>query len=122
MVGSSSYAATGAAHAATQTTFRTLIGWESIALFLICTADMLSTLHWVHTHAAVESNPWMALWLQHGDLAFCAVKMLSFMPFLFVAAYYRPRRPRLIRVSLRGTIALYALVYAVSVGSQFITL
>ena len=98
------------------------IGWESIVLFLICTADMLSTLFWIHTHAATESNPWMALWLQHGDLAFCAVKMLSFVPFLFVAAYYRPRRPRLIRVSLRGTIALYALVYAVSVGGQFISL
>jgi len=98
------------------------IGWESIVLFLICTADMLSTLHWVHTHVATESNPWMALWLQHGDLAFCAVKMLSFMPFLLVAACYRSRRPRLIRVSLRGTIALYALIYAVSVGSQFVTL
>ncbi len=98
------------------------IGWESIVLFLICTGDMLSTLHWVHTHVATESNPWMALWLQHGDFAFCAVKMLSFMPFLLVAAYYRTRRPRLIRVSLRGTIALYTLIYAVSVGSQFVTL
>jgi len=101
---------------------RLSLGWESVVLFLICTGDMLSTLYWIHTHAATESNPWMALWLQHGDLAFCAVKMLSFVPFLIVAAYYRPRRPRLIRVSLRGTIALYALVYAVSVGSQFITL
>lgn len=101
---------------------RISIGWESIVLFLICTADMLSTLHWVHTHVATESNPWMALWLQHGDFAFCAVKMLSFMPFLLVAAYYRSRRPRLIRVSLRGTIALYTLIYAVSVGSQFVKL
>ncbi len=98
------------------------IGWESIVLFLICTGDMLSTLHWVHTHVATESNPCMAVWLQHGDFAFCAVKMISFMPFLLVAAYYRTRRPRLIRVSLRGTIALYALIYAVSVGSQFVTL
>jgi len=101
---------------------RLSIGWESIVLFLICTGDMLSTLYWVHTHVATESNPWMAFWLQHGDAAFCAVKMMSFVPLLLVAAYYRPRRPRLIRVSLRGTIALYALVYAVSVGSQFVTL
>ncbi len=104
------------------TALRAGIGWESIVLFLICTGDMLSTLHWVHTHVATESNPWMALWLQYGDFAFCAVKMLSFVPFLLVAAYYRPRRPRLIRISLRGTIALYTLIYTVSVGSQFVTL
>ncbi len=98
------------------------LGWESILLFAICTGDMLSTLFWVHTHVATEGNPWMNLWLHHGDAAFCLVKMMSFVPFLLVAAYYRPRRPRLIRVSLRGTLALYALVYAVGVGGQYVTL
>lgn len=102
------------------TNSQTRWGWESLFLFILCTTDMLSTLYWIHTHAATEANPWMALWLHHGDAAFCAVKMLSFVPFLLVAAYYRPRRPRLIKISLRGTIALYLLVYAMGVGGQFV--
>lgn len=83
---------------------------------------MLSTLYWVHTHQATEANPWMSLWLHDGDWAFCAVKLLSFIPFLLVAAYYRPRRPRLIAVALRGTLVLYLGVYAMSVGRQFLPL
>ncbi len=96
------------------------IGWESVALCALCTADMLTTLRWVHAGQATEANPYMAFWLQHGDAAFCAIKLLSFVPFLAFAAYYRPRRPRLIRVSLRGTLALYGLVYALSVLPQFL--
>jgi len=96
------------------------LAWESLLLFTICTADMLSTLHWVHLHQATEANPWMALWLHYGDGAFIGAKMLSFVPFLLVAAYYRPRRPRLIAISLRGTIALYVGVYAASMLVQFL--
>lgn len=98
------------------------LGWESIMLFVVCTADMLSTLYWVHMHQATEANPWMAVWLRHGDIAFCVTKLLSFIPFLIVAAYYRPHRPRLIAVALRGTIALYLATYLLSVGSQYLTL
>jgi hypothetical protein len=96
--------------------------WESLLLFTICLTDMLSTLFWVHTHQATEANPWMSLWLHHGDCAFCAAKLMSFVPFLIVAAYYRPRRPRMIAIALRGTLALYAGIYLASVGGQFMSL
>jgi len=46
--------------------------------------------------------------------------MLSFLPLLAFAAYYRARRPRLIAVSLRGTSVLYVGVYLVAVGSQWL--
>jgi len=94
--------------------------WDSLLLFLICTADMCSTLYWVHTGAASEANPWMAFCLYHGDAAFCAAKLVSFLPLLAFAAYYRPRRPRLIAVSLRSTVALYVGIYLLAVGGQWL--
>jgi len=99
---------------------RAWLAWDSLLLFFICTADMCSTLYWVHAGAASEENPWMALCLHHGDAAFCASKLLSFLPLLAFAAYYRPRRPRLIAISLRGTCLLYVLIYTVAVGSQWL--
>ncbi len=96
------------------------LAWDSLLLLLICTADMCSTLYWVHAGAASEANPWMAFCLHHGDLAFCAAKMVSFLPLLAFAAHYRARRPRLIAVSLRGTVALYIGIYVLAVGSQWL--
>jgi hypothetical protein len=96
------------------------LAWDSLLLFLICTADMCSTLYWVHVGAASEANPWMAFCLHHGDAAFCAAKMVSFLPLLAFAAYYRPRRPRLIAISLRGTVALYVCIYLLAVGGQWL--
>ena len=98
---------------------RAWLAWDSLLLFFICTLDMSSTLYWVHVGAASEANPWMAFCLQHGDAAFCAVKMLSFLPLLAFAAYHRKRRPRLIAVSLRGTAALYVGIYIAAVGAQW---
>ena len=99
---------------------RAVLAWDSLLLMLICTADMCSTLYWVHQGAASEANPWMAFCLQHGDLAFVASKLLSFLPLIAFAAAYRARRPRLIALSLRGTVALYAAVYLVAVGGQWV--
>ena len=96
------------------------LAWDSLLLFFICTADMCSTLYWVRIGAASESNPWMAFCLHHGIGAFCAAKLLSFLPLLAFAAYYRPRRPRLIAVSLRGTCLLYAAIYLLAVGTQWL--
>ncbi len=98
---------------------RAWLAWDSLLLFLICTLDMSSTLYWVHAGAANEANPWMEFCLQHGNTAFCAAKILSFLPLLAFAAYYRARRPRLIAVSLRGTSVLYVGIYVCAVGSQW---
>ncbi len=99
---------------------RAWLAWDSLLLAFICTLDMSSTLYWVHAGAASEANPWMAFCLAHGDAAFCAVKLLSFLPLLAFAAYTRPRRPRLIAISLRGTVLLYLGIYAATVGSQWL--
>ena len=99
---------------------RAWLAWDSLLLLFICVADMCSTLYWVHSGAASEANPWMAFCLQHGTAAFCCAKMLTFLPLLALTAYYRPRRPRLIAISLRGTCILYALIYSVAVGSQWV--
>ena len=99
---------------------RAWLAWDSLLLFFICTADTVSTLCWVQAGAASEANPWMAFCLAHGPLAFCAAKLLSFLPLLALAAYYRVRRPRLIAISLRGTCALYIGLYALGVGSQWL--
>ena len=97
---------------------RAWVAWESVLLFGICVGDMASTLYWVHRHLATEANPWMAFCLTHGDGAFCAVKLLSFLPFLALCAWLRPRRPRLIAFSLRLTVVLYVAVYVSAVARQ----
>jgi len=102
------------------TLWRAALAWESVALFTLCTADMLSTLYWVHTHVATEANPWMAFWLQHGDFAFCGVKLMSYIPLLLFAAYHRPQRPKMIALSLRVALGLYVAMYLVAVGSQLL--
>ena len=99
---------------------RAWLAWDSLLLALICTADMCSTLYWVHAGAASEANPWMSFCLHHGDFAFCAAKFASFLPLLAFAAYYRARRPRLIAVSLRGTAVLYVGIYLMAVGGQWL--
>ncbi|MCW3059666.1 MAG: DUF5658 family protein [Capsulimonas sp.] len=100
------------------TRIKSLFAWDSLAIFILCTADMLSTLYWVNAHVATEANPYMNFWLEKGDFAFCIAKVMSYLPLLLFAAYYRPRRPRLIRVSLRGALALYIALYVSGVITQ----
>lgn len=97
---------------------KALVAWDSLALFVICMADMLSTLYWVHAGVAEEANPYMRYWLEQGDFQFCVAKILSFLPLLIVAAYYRERRPRLVRITLRVSMLLYVTIYVVAVASQ----
>lgn len=99
-------------------TLKLMFAWDSLALFIICVADMLSTLYWVSIGAASEANPLMNYWLKVSPFAFCLAKMMSVIPLLIVAAYYRIRRPRLVRVSLRGAIILYLAVYGGAVAWQ----
>jgi len=99
---------------------KAMFAWDSVLLLLICVADMLSTLYFVHAGMATESNPLMAYWMKMGDWAFCAAKVASFLPLLFVAAYYRQSRPQLVSFSLRSAIVLYLAIYLVAVGSQML--
>jgi len=103
-----------------RTTLKSMFAWDSLLLLLICVADMLSTLYFVHAGMAIESNPLMAFWLKMGDGAFCVAKVTSFLPLLFVAAYYRDSRPKLVSLSLRCAIVMYLVIYVVAVGSQML--
>ena len=94
---------------------RRCAAWDSLTLAALCMADMLSTLYWVHTGDARESNPMLAECLRRGYGVFCAQKIASFLPLILFCAYYRSRRPRLIALALRGTVVLYILFYAAAV-------
>lgn len=84
---------------------------ENIALFVVCVADLVSTLYFVHMGLAVEDNPIFAAWLEKGYGPFIAMKFLSFMPLIAVSTYYRQSRPRLIKWSMRATVLTYVLLY-----------
>jgi hypothetical protein len=96
-----------------------LLSWESIALFVICTADMLTTLWWYEHGMAKESNPWLAFCLAKGAAWFCMAKCLNYVPVIVVAAHYRSQFPDLVAFTLRFVIVAYLSIYTVFVGVQF---
>jgi hypothetical protein len=100
------------------TYLQSIFKWESVVFAVICLADMFSTLHWVHQGTASEENPWLASYLQQGDMQFIAIKLLSFVPMLCFAAWYRMQQPKFIAVALRIGIAAYVLIYVVNIGMQ----
>ena len=92
---------------------------ENIALFVVCIADLVSTLYFVHQGMAVEDNPVYRDFLSRGDGVFVGMKLLSFMPLIAVSTYYRRRRPRLIVGAMRFTVAVYVLMYVLRFFAQF---
>ena len=92
---------------------------ENIALFVVCIADLVSTLYFVHKGMAVEDNPVYREFLSRGDGVFVGMKLLSFMPLIAVSTYYRRRRPRLIVGAMWFTVAVYVLMYVLRFFAQF---
>ena len=92
---------------------------ENIALFVVCIADLVSTLYFVHQGMAVEDNPVYRDFLSKGDGVFVGMKLLSFMPLIAVSTYYRRRRPRLIVGAMRFTVAVYVIMYVARFCAQF---
>lgn len=92
---------------------------ENVALFVVCMADMISTLYFVHSGMAVEDNPVFRQLLQHGDSTFVVMKFLSFLPLIATSTYYRHRRPRLIVGAMRLTVGVYIVLYIVRFAAQF---
>jgi len=92
---------------------------ENIALFVVCIADLVSTLYFVHQGMAVEDNPVYREFLNQGDGVFVGMKLLSFMPLIAVSTYYRRRRPRLIVGAMRFTVAVYVVMYVARFFAQF---
>jgi hypothetical protein len=97
-----------------------LLKWESVIFATICITDLCTTLFWVHVGVAKEANPLLAGFLQQGDLSFCLVKLISFVPMLLLSAWYRMYNPHFIAVALRFAIAAYLLIYLIGVVPQLI--
>lgn len=99
--------------------WQSLIAWDSVLFFTICSLDMLLTLLWVHQGVARESNPWLAACLRQGPIYFCLAKSLSFVPVLAFCAYYRSKYPRFITNALRWGTAAYLAIYFTCIAIQF---
>lgn len=95
------------------------VSGESIALVMICLADMLSTLFFVTRGSAVEQNPLMAACLRQGVGTFVLVKILSFVPFVIAIELYRRRNAAFARMACRSAIALYLVTFvALTLGTN----
>lgn len=95
-----------------------IVQWDSLLFGFICLIDMVSTVYFVCTGMAREANPWLAYWMDQGVVSFVFVKLLSFLPTLAVAAYYRNTYPKFIEVGLRCALAGYVAIYVGSVLHQ----
>jgi hypothetical protein len=90
----------------------TKISRESLLLAAICITDMILTATLVQFKLAAEQNPLMAACLGKGIGIFIIVKMLTFVPFIALAEYYRRHNPAFVRTATRCAIFLYLSVYA----------
>lgn len=93
---------------------------EVAVLFLICTLDMLSSAWLFHHGLAVEGNPILRSFADAGTLPFLGAKLVTFLPALLVAEWYRRVRPRRALPLLRCTIVGYVGVYTLAVAGQFL--
>lgn len=84
----------------------------------ICMADLATTLYWVNQGQAKEGNPIMAWVLSRGHVPFIGVKILTFMPAVVLAEWYRHEHPRVLRL-MRWGIALYLFLYVSGVACHY---
>jgi hypothetical protein len=97
-----------------------LVSVEVVSLLAICTLDMVSSAWLFHRGYATEYNPLLRAAAEAGTGSFVLAKLLSFLPALAVAEWYRRIRPDFVRRMLRWTIAAYLLIYALGLVRQFL--
>ena len=98
--------------------FHRTVSIEAVAITWICLIDLMTTLYWVSQGQAREGNPIMAFFLDQSYVSFIAAKIFTFAPAVAVAAWYRPRNPRLIRKLLRWVIVGYLFIYVAGVAGH----
>lgn len=96
-------------------TFAPVVCREVLFLMAICLVDLISSAVLFHHDLAVEANPVLRWSADAGILPFVSVKLVSFLPALALAEWYRRRRPDLIIPLLRWVGALYLGIYLISV-------
>jgi hypothetical protein len=93
------------------------ISRESLALFIICIADTLSTMALVSKGLAVEANPWMRHCLECGGVAFFLVKMVPVAALIALAEWRKRSRPQFVRRALLVAVIIYVSAYAISMAA-----
>lgn len=93
------------------------ISRESLCLILVCLVDTIVTALLVNAGMACEANPLMARIMAYGIPVFCVAKMLTVLPLVILAEWYRKHNPGFIRGALRVGIAAYLCIYLVSVAA-----
>lgn len=88
---------------------------EGVAITFICLADLITTLYWIREGIAWEGNPMLAHFLEMGTVPFIVVKIVTFLPAICLAEWYRPRNPVLIRKVMRWVIAGYIIGYVAGI-------
>jgi hypothetical protein len=93
--------------------------WEIRLLAVICLADLVSTVWLLKTGRAIEANPVMEFYLQHGgSLCFIIMKAFLFLAPIAVLEHIRKTKPQFIRMLFRSYLAAYVLLYGV--GSWYV--
>jgi hypothetical protein len=95
------------------------VSQEALWITFICCLDLATTLYWVSQGHAREGNPLMAWFLHRGHVPFIGAKLLTFVPAVVLAEWYRPRNPVLIGKLLRWTIIFYLFIYVAGVLSHY---
>jgi len=98
---------------------RTATSPEVVALFSLCMLDMVSSAWLFRQGLATEGNPLLRGAADAGTIEFVLVKLVSFIPGLIAAEWYRHVRPRFTRHLLRCVIAAYLVIYSAGVLAQF---
>lgn len=91
---------------------------ETLWITLICLLDLVTTLYWVTHGMAQEGNPVLAYFLDMGIAPFILAKVVTFVPAIVVAEWYRPHNPALITRAMRWVIAGYLVIYVSGVGAH----
>src|SRR5438128_1700237 len=90
---------------------RVQVSPETQVLAAICVFDMLTTIYFVKTGAAVEANPLLAVAFKYGYLSFALAKLVISLVPLALIETLRPSRPQFCTVMLRIGIAGYVICY-----------
>lgn len=88
---------------------------EALILTLVCALDMYTTLWWVITGRATESNENLAWTFQHHPVLFVLVKCGSCLPALLLAPHLARRHPKFTTWLLRGIIFTYIAYYLMNI-------
>jgi hypothetical protein len=91
---------------------------EGLALFVICTLDALSTYLFLVMGIAREANPILRPAAEVSPYFFLVVKVLTYLPALALAEWYRAQRPQLVQKALRFALLVYLTTYGAFVFPQ----